>query len=141
MTTLSPYLGFDGTCEEAFEFYRSVFGGEFRNLSRYSEAPSDPSGPPVDGDKIMHVALPIGEGQAIMGSDRPPGLGTTTFGDSVSISVFPDSSEEGRRIFDALSEGGQVTLPYERQFWGDDYGQLTDRFGINWMVDYTPPQE
>jgi PhnB protein len=142
MTSLSPYLGFDGNCEEAFEFYRSVFGGEFSGTSRYSEMPPDTQGPPVGpggGDKIMHIALAVGSGQTIMGSDRPPGSGKTTFGDSVAISIFPDSSEEGRRIFDALSAGGQVTMPYERQFWGDDYGMLRDRFGINWMVDYTPP--
>ncbi len=145
MTSVSPYLGFDGNCEEAFEFYRSVFGGEFDGVSRYSEMPPDAAtspdaaNSPADGDKIMHIALSIGNGQAIMGSDRPPGMGSTTFGDSVAISIFPDSSEEGRRIFDALSAGGRVTMPYERQFWGDDYGMLTDRFGINWMVDYTPP--
>jgi PhnB protein len=139
MPSVSPYLGFDGNCEEAFEFYRSVFGGEFSGVSRYSEAPPDVGGSSADGDKIMHIALSIGNGQAIMGSDRPPGMGSTTFGDSVAISIFPDSSEEGRRIFDALSAGGRVTMPYERQFWGDDYGMLTDRFGIHWMVDYTPP--
>ena len=72
----------------------------------------------------MHISLPIGDGQALMGSDRLPGMGSTTFGDSVAISVFPESSEEGRRIFDALSAGGQVTMPYERQFWGDDYGDV-----------------
>jgi PhnB protein len=143
MTRLSPYLGFDGNCEQAFELYRSVFGGEFSGVSRYSEAPPDSAGPPgapIDGDKIMHIALPIGDGQAIMGSDRPPGMGATTFGDSVAISVFPDSSEEGHRIFDALSAGGEVSMPYERQFWGDDYGMLIDRFGIHWMVDYTPSE-
>jgi PhnB protein len=141
MTSVSPYLYFDGNCEEAFEFYRSVFGGEFSGVSRYSEAPAEaqPPGVQVEADGVMHIALPLGNGQAIMGSDRPPGMGSTTFGDSVAISVFPDSSEEGRRVFDALSAGGEVTMPYERQFWGDDYGMLTDRFGINWMVDYTPP--
>ena len=140
MPRVSPYLGFDGDCEEAFEFYRSVFGGEFSGVSRYAEMPPDSGVAPEDAAKIMHISLPIGEGQAIMGSDRLPGMGSTTFGDSVAISIFPESSEEGRRIFDALSAGGQVTMPYERQFWGDDYGGCKDRFGINWMVDYTPPQ-
>jgi PhnB protein len=140
MPSVNPYLGFDGTCEAAFEFYRSVFGGEFLNVSRYSEMPPDAGVASEDGDKIMHISLPLGDGQAIMGSDRPPGMGQTTFGDSVAITISPDSPEEGRRIFEALSVGGQVTMPYERQFWGDDYGQLTDRFGIHWQVDYHPPE-
>jgi PhnB protein len=138
MTSLSPYLGFDGDCEAAFELYRSVFGGEFDGVNRYSEMPPDSPAAPEDADKIMHIALSFGKGQRLMGSDRPSGMGTTTHGNSVAISVFPDSSEEGRRIFEALSAGGKVTMPYERQFWGDDYGMCTDRYGIDWMVDYTP---
>ena len=140
MPSVNPYLGFDGTCEEAFEFSRAVFGGEVAGISRYSEMPPEAGVAPEDGDKIMHVSLPLGDGQALMGSDRPPGMGQTTLGDSVSISVSPESAEEGRRIFESLSAGGQVTMPYERQFWGDDYGQLVDRFGIHWMVDYRPPE-
>ena len=138
MVSVNPYLAFDGTCEEAFEFYRSVFGGEFDSVSRYAEMPPDSGVAPEDADKIMHISLPLGDGQRLMGSDRPPGQGQTTLGDSVSVMVVPGSSEEGRRIFEALAVGGQVTMPYERQFWGDDYGQLTDRFGINWQVDYGP---
>jgi PhnB protein len=140
MVSINPYLAFDGTCEKAFELYRSVFGGEFDGINRYSEMPPDAGVAPEDADKIMHVSLSSGDGFVLMGSDRPPGQGQTTFGDSVSVMVSPDSAEEGRRIFDALSTGGQVTMPYERQFWGDDYGQLTDRFGINWQVNYHPPE-
>ena len=88
------------------------------------------------GDQIMHVSLALGDGQALMGSDRPPGMGTTTFGDSVAISISPDSAEDGRRIFEALADGGMVLMPYEHQFWGADYGMCRDRFGINWMVNY-----
>jgi PhnB protein len=137
MTSVNPYLGFDGNCEEAFELYRSVFGGELA-ISRYSEMPPDSGVPASEANRIMHVSLPLGDGQALMGSDRPPGSGGATFGDSVSVSVAPESSEEGRRIFEALAAGGTVTQPYERQFWGDDFGMCTDRFGIHWMVDYTP---
>jgi PhnB protein len=140
MVSAIPYLAFDGTCEEAFEFYRAVFGGEFSGINRYSEMPPDAGVPPEDADKIMHMALPLGDGFELMGSDRPPGQGQTTFGDSVSIMLSPSSSEEGRRIFEALAAGGQVPMPYERQFWGDDYGQLTDRFGINWQVNHHPPE-
>jgi PhnB protein len=140
MATLSPYLGFDGDCEEAFEFYRSIFGGELQ-INRYSEMPPDSGIGPEQSNKIMHVSLPLGDGQTLMGSDRPPGSGSTTFGDSIAVMVAPSSSEEGRRIFEALAAGGSVTMPYEMQFWGDEFGQLVDRFGINWMVDYGPPQQ
>jgi PhnB protein len=140
MVSLSPFLAFDGTCEEAFGLYRSVFGGEFEGVNRYSEMPPDAGVAPEDAEKIMYIALPLGEGQVLRGSDRPPGAGQTTFGNSVSIMVTPGSADEGRRIFDALAAGGQVTMPYERQFWGDDYGQLVDRFGINWQVDYRPSE-
>ena len=140
MPTVNPYLGFDGDCEEAFGFYRSVFGGEFEAINRYSEMPPDAQATGSDADKIMHISLPLGDGQALMGSDRPAGMGTTTFGDSVAISVSPDSADEGRRIFGALAAGGHVVMPYERQFWGADYGMCRDRFGINWMVNYQPPE-
>jgi len=140
MPTLNPYLGFDGTCEEAFELYRSVLGGEFEGVNRYAEMPPDAGIAADDGDKIMHISLRLGSGQTLMGADRPPGVAPATYGDSVAIMVSPDSAEEGRRIFDALSVGGQVTMPYERQFWGDDYGQLIDRFGVHWQVDYRPSE-
>jgi len=140
MVSVNPYLAFDGRCEEAFDLYRSVFGGEFANVSRYSEMPPDSGVPAEHGDKIMHMALTLGDGFEIMGSDRPPGWGQTTFGDSVSVMVSPASADEGRRIFEALASDGQVTMPYERQFWGDDYGQVKDRFGINWQINYHPPQ-
>lgn len=150
MSSLNPYLTFDGNCEEAFDFYRIVFGGEFDAVNRYSEMPPDVpssdqpgadehaemSGADEHADKIMHISLSVGEGQALMGSDRPPGMGSVTFGDSISVSLAPNSAEAGARIFEALAAGGQVTMPYERQFWGADYGMCIDRFGIHWMVNY-----
>lgn len=138
MTSVNPYLTFDGSCREAFEFYRSVFGGEFEDLSPYSDAPEGSIEGPQDGDRLMHVSLPLGDGQALMGSDRPDAMGAANFGDSVSVSIAPDDAESGRRIFEALSEEGQVVMPYETQFWGADYGMCTDRFGIHWMVNYQP---
>jgi PhnB protein len=141
MPTVTPYLSLDGDCEEAFEFYRSILGGEFLDVSRYSEMPPDVPTSPGDADKIMHIALQLADGQAIMGSDRPPGTGSTTFGDSAAISISPDSAEDGRRIFESLSAGGQVTMPYERQFWGADFGMCTDRYGINWMINYDASSE
>jgi PhnB protein len=137
MTVLNPYLGFDGDCEEAFTLYQSIFGGEL-DINRYSEMPPDTPVDPAAADRIMHVSLPLADGQVLMGSDRPPGTGTTTFGNSVAISVTPSSAADGQRIFEALAAGGEVQMPYERQFWGADYGMCRDRFGINWMVNYDP---
>lgn len=138
MTSLNPYLTFDGNCEAAFEFYRSVFGGDFSDVSRFSEAPPDAAGSPGDGDKIMHISLPLGDDQVLMGSDRPAAMGPGTSGDAVSLSVALDDADEARRVFDALAEGGTITMPFERQFWGADFGMCVDRFGIHWMVDSTP---
>ncbi|HEY5578455.1 MAG TPA: VOC family protein [Acidimicrobiia bacterium] len=140
MASIHPYLNFSGNCEEAFRFYRSVFGGELSDLNRFSEAPSELPSPESEADKIMHVSLPIGDGQVLMGSDRPASMGPTTAGDNMHVSVSPDSAEEARRIFDGLSEGGRVTMPFERAFWGADFGMCTDKFGINWMVNYDPNQ-
>lgn len=138
MTEINPYLNFSGNCEEAFRFYQSVFGGEL-SVNRFSEMPADGSFE-VDGDLIMHVSLPLGEGQVLMGSDRPEAMGGTRPGDNVQVSISPVSSEEGRRIFDALAEGGNVVMPYQATFWGADYGSLVDRFGISWMVNYDTSQ-
>lgn len=135
MITANPYLFFDGQCAEAFDFYRSIFDGE-PLINRYSDMPGDSSMDPADADRVMHAVLPLGEGQALMGADQPPGSGTTTYGDSMAVSVAPASAEEGRRIFAALAEGGEVQLPYEHQFWGADFGMCRDRYGIKWMVNY-----
>lgn len=134
MTEINPYLNFSGDCEEAFRLYQSVLGGELQ-ISRFSEMPQDGSFE-VDPNLIMHVSLPLGEGQILMGSDRPAAMGPTTNGDNVQVSISPASSEEGKRIFDALAEGGTVTMPYQATFWGADFGSLVDRFGISWMVNY-----
>ena len=138
MSFINPYLTFDGNCEEAFEFYRSVFGGEFIDFTRYSEAPPEMPGADTEPDKIMHVSLPVGDGQVLMGADRPSAMGPGTFGDSVAVSVAPEKEDEGHRLFDSLAAGGQIAMPYERQFWGADFGMLVDKFGIHWMVNYTP---
>jgi PhnB protein len=89
-----------------------------------------------DADKVMHVSLPLGEGQVLMGSDQPAERGGVSVGNTVAISTGPDPAEDGRRIFEGLAQGGTVVVPYERQFWGADYGMCIDRFGIGWMVNY-----
>ncbi|MDH3499648.1 MAG: VOC family protein [Acidimicrobiia bacterium] len=139
MMQVNPYLNFSGNCEEAFEFYKSVFGGELY-ISRFSEIPSDDSAPQIDGNLIMHVSMPIGDGQVLMGSDRPDVMGATTAGDNVMVIVSPDRTDDAKRIFDALSDGGTVTMQFERTFWGADFGMLTDKFDINWMVNFDANQ-
>jgi PhnB protein len=141
MARLDPYLNFNGNCEEAFNFYRSVFGGEFQGVQRYSDMPpgagegqQDPHSQ-VPNHYVMHISLPIGPNSNLMGSDRPEAMGAATPGNNFSISVHTSNDEETDRIFNGLAEGGQVTMPLETQFWGARFGMLTDRFGINWMVN------
>ena len=140
MTTVNVYLNFNGNCEEAFNFYRSVFGGEFPYIGRFKDMPSQEGMPPLSKemeDKIMHVSLPISNETMIMGSDTggewAPGFKQ---GNNFSISINTDSKEEADRLFNSLSEGGQITMPLENTFWGDYFGMFTDKFGINWMVSF-----
>ena len=140
MTSINPYLTFDGNCEEAFDFYRSVFGRECSSMQRFSEGPPGMPVAPEDADKVMHVSLPLADGQVLMGSDQLAGRGGVNVGNTISISIGPDSADEGRRIFEALAKGGTVVMPYETQFWDADYGMCIDRFGIGWMVNYEHPQ-
>ena len=140
--TLSIYLNFEGDCWEAFEFYRGVFGGEFSTVMVFGDMPPSEDVQMPDGwdDKVMHVSLPIGN-CVLMGSDAPPGFGPPlTFGNNYSVSYAPSSRDEADRVFAALSEGGQVTMELADMFWGDYFGTLTDRFGINWQVGMGSPQ-
>lgn len=138
MATTNTYLNFDGNCEEAFHFYKSVFGGEFSYIGRFGEMPSsdDYKVADSDKDKIMHVSLPIGT-SILMGSDCG-GDWAPTFvqGNNFSVSVSAESKDEADQIFKALAEGGKVTMPLENTFWGDYFGMLTDKFNINWMMSY-----
>ncbi|WP_343691199.1 VOC family protein [Chitinophaga sp.] len=136
MASLHPYLNFNDTCEAAFNLYRSVFGGEFTTIMRFKDVPGENPPPPEDADKIMHVALPVGNNGTLMGSDRPGHMGKTISGDSVAISVNAESEEEARQLFEGLSAGGSVTMPLGKQFWGALFGMLTDKYGIHWMVNY-----
>mgnify|MGYP001813004519 CR=1 FL=1 len=140
MAIVNVYLTFDGDCEEAFELYRSVFGGEFAMKSHFSEMPPDPDHPIDDGhkDRIMHVTLPIGGETVLMGSDTMPGMSPQLKqGNNFSISVATESREEADRMFAALAEGGTVTMPQADTFWNSYFGMCRDRFGVQWMVDYT----
>ena len=143
MASVNPYLTFNGNCEEAFNFYKSVFGGEFPYLGRFKEMPpmEGKPVPPAEGEKIMHVSLPIG-GSILMGSDSSEAFGSATvIGNNFSISINADSQAEADKLFNGLSAGGKVTMPMNKTFWGAYFGMFTDKFGINWMVNYDTNQQ
>lgn len=145
MTTVNIYLNFNGNCEEVFNFYKSVFGGEFPYIGRFKDMPrqeSMPSLPKERENKIMHISLPISKETVIMGSDTDgewfgPGFKQ---GNNFSISINTDGKEEADRLFSSLSDGGQVTMPLNNTFWGEYFGMFTDKFGINWMVSFNSNQ-
>jgi PhnB protein len=138
MAAINPYLTYNGNCEEAFQFYKTIFGGEFQFIGRFSEMPptDGKTCPPEDNDKIMHVSLPIGEGTILMGSDCPSSYGAVIAGTNFAVSVNANSREEADRIFKGLSEGGNITMPMENTFWGAYFGMWVDKFGINWMMNF-----
>ena len=137
MATINPYLNFNGKTEEAFKFYKSVFGGEFQTMQRMSETPFADKLPANERNLIMHVALPIGKTAVLMGSDIVESMGhKLNPGNNYSIAVSPDSEQETEKLFKALSAGGKVTMPLERTFWGAYFGMCEDKFGIQWMVNY-----
>lgn len=145
MTLVNIYLNFNGNCEEAFNFYKTVFGGEFSYIGRFNEMPPQEGQPPMskeEGEKIMHVGLPISKETSLMGSDTG-GEWAPSFvqGNNFSISVNPDSKAEADRLYQALATDGAATMPMTMQFWGDYFGMLTDRFGINWMISYSEQQQ
>ena len=139
MTTVNVYLNFDGKCEEAFEFYKSVFGGEFSYIGRFNEMPQDENIKlsEADGNKIMHVSLPISAETNLFGSDTVGAWSPKLVqGNNYSISINASSKEEADRLFNGLSAGGQVTMPLENTFWGAYFGMFVDKYGINWMVNF-----
>ncbi len=142
VANVSTYLNFNRNTEEAFNFYKSVFGGEFvGEIMRMGAAPADPNMPPMseaDKNLVMHVALPILGGHLLMGTDAPESMGFKLVeGNNVNISLAPDSRTEADRLFAALSAGGNVSMPMADQFWGDYFGSFTDKYGINWMINYS----
>ncbi len=142
MATINPYLNFKGNTEEAFNFYKSVFGGEFITLMRWKDAPEADKMPASDRDKIMHVSLPIGNGNVLMATDACESMGhALTVGNNFYISISPESEEEAERLFNGLSAGGRVTMPLHKAFWGAYFGMFTDKFGIQWMVNYDYNQQ
>ena len=139
---LHPYLNFAGNAEEAFEFYRSVFGGEFSAVVRFKDFPMEGVEiPEKDGDKMMHISLPIGEESILMASDVLQPLGPELVqGNNVYVMVSPDTKEEADQIFTGLSQGADIEMPIADQAWGDYFGSLKDKFGVRWMVDVAGQQ-
>lgn len=139
MAAFNPYLNFPGTTEEAFNFYKSIFGGEFLALMRFGEGPGCDEMQISDADKnkIMHIALPIGNGNILMATDSLESLGQKlTLGNNYYICISPDSREEADRLFAGLSDGGNVEMPLQDVFWGDYFGSTADRFGVQWMISF-----
>jgi PhnB protein len=140
MPAFQSYLIFNGNCEEAFNFYKSVFGGEFSFMGRFGDMPQEAGGgdvPEEQKNRVMHVGLEISEGTTLLGSDTGgPWESNYTQGNSYSISIAADSKEQADAYFNGLSEGGKVDMPMADTFWGDYFGSLTDKFGVNWMIGY-----
>ena len=138
MQAVNPYLNFNGNTEEAFNFYKSVFGGEFRMVMRMKDV-QGMAVPAGQEEKIMHIALPLNSGAVLMGSDTWDHASFKE-GNNFFISIHADSVEEGQKLFDALSDGGKVDHSFKKEFWGDWHGNFTDKFGVNWMLNYTENQ-
>lgn len=143
MITLNPYLNFPGNTEEAFNFYRSVFGGDFAGgIFRFKDTPEADKLNASDREKIMHVGLPLGKGTMLMTTDALESMGhKVKAGNNFHLSIETESKDEADIIFNGLSAEGKVTMPMADMFWGAYFGMLTDKFGIQWMVSYTYSRE
>jgi len=147
MTNINPYLSFDGNAEEALTFYKSVFGGEFMGgVMRWGEVPGCDEGEmklsEEDKGKVMHMALPISDGNVIMASDSLKSMGPPlTAGNNVTIAIGPETRQEADRLFNALSAEGKVQMPMADAFWGGYFGSFEDKFGINWLINVDTSKE
>ncbi len=139
MATINPYINFNGNAEEAFEFYRSVFGGEFTNVIRFKEmsSPEFPI-PEHEANKLMRIALPIGS-NLLIANDVPESMGKVNERENRSkITVSTDSREEADKIFNGLSAGGEVEMPISDSPWGTYFAMFRDKYGIEWTVEFDP---
>ncbi|MDB5137450.1 MAG: glyoxalase [Mucilaginibacter sp.] len=141
MLSTNFYLHFMGNTEEAMNFYKSVFGGEFESFMRYSDVPGGEKMAAQDKGKIMHLSLPIAGNQMIMATDTLESMGRgVVFGNNYHISLEAESEAEADNIFTALSAGGTIEAPLNKTFWGAYFGMFTDKFGVQWMINYTYPK-
>lgn len=136
MRLLNPYLNFKGNTEEAFNFYKSVFGGEFAMVQRFKETPEADKVPEAERNLIMHIALPVGS-NILMGTDATESMGFTLVeGNNFSLALSTESEEETDKLYKKLSQGGKETMPPSKVFWGAYFGMLTDKFGIQWILSF-----
>lgn len=134
---INPYLNFSGNTEEVFNFYKSVFGGEFMNVTRFRDTPESAKVPDNEKDKIMHIALPLGDGNVIMGTDALESMGhKLTVGNNMSLTITAESKEDADRFYNGLSTGGKNLMPMADQFWGAYFGMVTDKYDIHWMISF-----
>jgi len=139
MATVNPYLNFQDNTEEAFNFYKTVFGTEFSTIVRFKDSPIADKVAEADKEKIMHIALPIGNGNLLMATDMLSSMGQELrTGNNFSLSVTPESEEEALKFFNGLAEGGTIEAPFKKEFWGGFFGMILDRFGVRWMINYQP---
>ena len=137
MALINPYINFNGNAEEAFNFYKSVFGGEFATIMRFGDMPN-PNIPETENNKIMHIALPIGQ-NVLMGNDVPEFMGKVNENENRSkISIGAESKEEADKLYYGLSAGGQIEMSIGDSPWGSYFAMFRDKYGIEWMVDFDP---
>ena len=139
MALINPHINFNGNAEEAFNFYKSVFGGEFAKIMRFKDLSSAEFPiPESEANKIMHIALPIGK-NVLMANDVPESMGKTNENENRSkISISAESKEEADKLFNGLSAGGKIEFPIAESPWGSYFGMFRDKYGIEWMVDFDP---
>ncbi len=132
---LNPYLTFNGNCEDAFNFYKEVFNKEFSYFSRLKDMPDNNNIPKEMAEKVMHVSLPLSKETVLMGSDAYEEVTPeVSFGNNIVLSVTFDNIDETNKVFNSLADGGKIIMPIEKTFWAPLYGQVEDKFGINWMI-------
>jgi PhnB protein len=131
MPMLDSYLFFNGNCAEAMRFYQQTIGGELTAMMKYGDSPDAAQNPPGSAERIIHASLVI-DGRNLMASDHPAGESKAMSG--FALSLFYDTPAEARRVFDALSAGGSITMPMSETFWAQAFGMFTDKFGTSWMV-------
>lgn len=139
MPTINPYLNFQGNTEEAFTFYQSIFGGEFvGGIRRFSDTPEVSKLPEHEQNKVMHIALPIGSTNMLMATDALESMNQKVdVGNNIYLSISTDSRDQADTFFEGLSQGGEIEMPMQDVFWGDYFGMLQDKFGIQWMISFS----
>ena len=141
MALINPYLNFPGNTEEAFNFYKSIFGGDFAMIQRFGDTPEAGTVAEEDKNKLMHIALPIGN-NVLMATDAVGDMCTSLkAGNNISLSVSADSKDEADKIFNGFAAGGTVKMPMDNTFWGSYFGMVDDKFGVQWMVSFDAPQK